>query len=30
MLMNFQFLVPKAYIQNLAVNNPVVIEKSKF
>ena len=30
MLMNFHFLVHKAYLQNLVENGPVVSEKSKF
>ena len=30
MFLNFHFLVPKAYIQNLVKHGPVVSEKSKF
>ena len=29
-LTTFPFLVPKAYVQNLIKNGPVVSEKSKF
>ena len=29
-LMNFRFLVPKVYIQNLVENDPVVSENARF